>query len=104
MSMLPSHTQLPLLARGKTRFEENWHKPWCLFLPVSVTALLLFFWRHPGNVQNCSACTLMQENCVAALGVKGNFMFESATHRLVGVSSYGHPFVHGSLPMRSSHL
>ena len=26
--------------------------------------------------------TILQENCVAALGVKGNFMFESAMHRL----------------------
>ena len=30
----------------------------------------------------------MQDNSVAALNVKGNFMFESATHRLV---SAAHP-------------
>ena len=34
----------------------------------------------------------MQEDCVAALAVKGNFMFESATHRLALVL-FTHTFI-----------
>ena len=54
----------------------------CEFEPDMVSfAARLSHWSTES--QGVIAQSALQENCVAALGVKGNFMFESATHRLV---------------------
>ena len=71
--MLPHHAQMLLPACGSSA--ANLSQIWLHLLPGSLTG--------PRNSQGVIAQSALQENCVAALGVKGNFMFESATHRLV---------------------
>ena len=73
---------------------------------LSTPSQLLIFCLHDCHPFTAIliTCVAMQEGCVAALNVKGNFMFESATHRWGRLShtQFLHLLMHHATPDRST--
>ena len=75
--------QLLCLHLETSCFAEESHELGSFIVEVLIHVLLLDTICHIESRQISNIRNDMQDNCVAALGVKGNFMFESATHRSV---------------------
>ena len=76
------HSCFPCWLAGEYHHAESW---WKFFLvangfPLKLTRLIYITCIAHGTARPTDH-SVTQDSCVAALNVKGNFMFESATHR-----------------------